>query len=163
MLCRTSESRELTYGFGFEGLRQRIHWDDLSYSAYPPTRLQSRYSYTGEKRKVTDAELVSFLTGNKRVVLVHFGPGVTATMAETKLITEVISKVAEDVAFVIEENLFDSSDADKLRQMPNVLMKEKLPVLELLENESIVLRLARGDPNTLMETLYHGVPQLIFA
>ena len=150
----------LTYGYGFEGLRQKTHWDDLTFGAsYPPTSWQSRYSLGARKIEPLDSELAAFFQKFSKIVFIHFGSTAEVDSRDIKVIIDAVRK-AEDIAFIIEES---DSEYAVLRQMDNVLLRKGLPLREVMANENVKLRLMCGEPSDLMETLYYGTSVLIFA
>ena len=148
---------DLAVGDGFPGMKERKQEPSNLDTVIPPMRSSSQY-YT-KTDNVLPSEYDEFLAKQKGgAILVAFGTTWQPTESMVKGIIAA-AKERSDIGFVFSlKETWETHKIVKEANLPNTLLRTFVPQLELLNDDRIRSFISHGGGNSILESMYYGVP-----
>lgn len=152
-----------TYGFGFDGFREKSHQAPNVNSVYPLTPLTSKFNTKTAELTIPD-EYQAFLDRFETVSLIAFGTTWSPLESDILTIVEALKlSNPETTGFILglkERNPAYQQIMDM--NVPNLFLTPWVPQKELMASDKVKLFMSHGGANSLIESFYFGTPVLGF-
>ena len=157
--CKT-----VNFGSGIEGLRDRVQKGQNNISFYPPVPTTSKLHPDFDEWMKLDAEYNDFIDKFERIVLVSFGVMFVPSEDQMNLLIEAMQlSDPKKIGYIISLKEYASSYGKvKDLNLPNVLLKSRVPQKQLMNHEKTTLFIGHCGANGVFEALYYGKPILGF-